>query len=151
MPKTTMPTVTCALYVRVSTKAQRDDGDSLAEQKRQLRNYARGKEYKVLRVIEDTKSGKNMDRPGFRQLAELMESGKLDRVLILDNGVRTGEVESRAARFEGNQEYRNAFVLVKPVADILAVASLPIEVAIGVTAFLERLADKIQDCDKLRK
>ncbi len=82
--KTTTTVTTCALYIRVSTRSQSVNGDSPPEQVRQLHRHAKYKRYKVVRVIEDVASGKNMRRPGFIELAKLMSTGKIDRVLILD-------------------------------------------------------------------
>jgi site-specific DNA recombinase len=60
------------IYVRVSTTAQADEGNSLTTQERVCREYAARKEYKVLQVFVDAgESAKTANRTEFQKMLKL--------------------------------------------------------------------------------
>ncbi|TCJ05074.1 recombinase family protein [Cytobacillus praedii] len=82
----------CAIYRRVSTEMQREEGFSLEAQKLRLNAFAESQGWKVVDdYCDDGYSAKNMDRPALRRLISDMKSQKFDVVLVyrLDRFVRS--------------------------------------------------------------
>lgn len=73
-----------AIYIRVSTPWQSDDGFSLEAQERVLRAYSQSKGYAVVQVYADKGiSGKDIrHRPGMLQLLEDVKTKAFDIVLV---------------------------------------------------------------------
>lgn len=70
-----------ALYVRVSTHMQAEEGYSIGAQKERLKEYCKAKEWEVYDVYEDGGySGGKIDRPALSQLIEDVE--QFDVVLV---------------------------------------------------------------------
>lgn len=60
-----------ALYIRVSTKRQGNEGASLENQEKRLREYAAYKNYEVVKVYQDEASGTSFkNRPGYQQMMD---------------------------------------------------------------------------------
>lgn len=70
-------------YARVSTAQQKKDGNSLEEQRNQLRNE--GCDF----IVEEQFTGARMDRPKFQRLCSLLEKGDTLVVCKLDRFART--------------------------------------------------------------
>lgn len=76
---------TCFLYVRVSTKMQVENGESIEAQLYDLRAYVKRENLRVLHeYIDDGYSGKNITgRPHFQEMMEEIKSGvHVDYVLV---------------------------------------------------------------------
>ena len=73
-----------AIYVRVSTEEQVQDGFSIRAQEQKLRDYARIKDWSIHNIYMDEGiSGKNMkDRPAIRHMIEAIQSGTIKNVLV---------------------------------------------------------------------
>ncbi|MDQ4002009.1 MAG: recombinase family protein, partial [Actinomycetota bacterium] len=72
------------LYTRVSGDRQRDHGYSLADQKRELEEWAAKEGYDVLEVVEDGAwSGGFLERPGLDRVREQVAAGGVDAVVAL--------------------------------------------------------------------
>ncbi|WP_239256707.1 recombinase family protein [Listeria ilorinensis] len=72
-----------AIYIRVSTSMQVDDGLSLATQKSTLTNYCQQRRWIIYKVYEDGGySAKNSNRPALQQLFDDAESREFDFVLV---------------------------------------------------------------------
>lgn len=75
---------TCFVYIRVSTEEQAREGFSIENQRRSCIDYAKMNNYRVKRVFEDGgKSGRNMDRDGFQEMQEVLQTDPVDAVVIL--------------------------------------------------------------------
>lgn len=73
-----------AIYIRVSTKKQVEEGYSLDAQKERLIQIAETNGYIVYKVYADEgKSGKDTNRPAFQEMMEDMRNGKFDKILVL--------------------------------------------------------------------
>lgn len=73
----------CALYVRVSTSNQAEEGESLDEQVERLKNFCKYKGWKNFIVYrEEGFSGKDMKRPEFQRLMVDVHKGKLNTVIV---------------------------------------------------------------------
>ena len=68
-----------AVYARVSSADQRGD---LEGQKQRLIEYAKGKGYQDIVVIEDVASGLNEDRSGLAKLFELVAQRQIEAVFV---------------------------------------------------------------------
>ena len=72
-----------ALYIRVSTTRQEQEGYSIPLQKDRLIAYCRAKGWAVAGVyIDPGHSGSSLDRPGITALVEGVKAGKFDVVLV---------------------------------------------------------------------
>ena len=73
-----------AIYVRVSTDEQRDNGYSLDSQLRMLKEYADKNNYNIVGIYNDAGySGKNLMRPEMQRLLKDIEDGKIDILLAI--------------------------------------------------------------------
>lgn len=72
-----------ALYLRVSTEAQADEGYSLAAQAEKLEAYCRMKGIaQFQRYVDGGFSGSNLTRPAITELVECIRSGNVERVVV---------------------------------------------------------------------
>lgn len=72
-----------ALYLRVSTEAQADEGYSLAAQAEKLEAYCRMKGIaQFQRYVDGGFSGSNLTRPAITELVEDIRSGNVERVVV---------------------------------------------------------------------
>ena len=70
-------------YVRVSTEEQAAEGLSLEAQEEKIRAYASFKDLELVEIIRDEgASGKDLNRPGFQELLELV-GGKQAEALVV--------------------------------------------------------------------
>ena len=72
------------LYCRVSTEEQ-SHGNSLDYQEMRLLEYCKILQYEVVKIIKDNKSGKDFNRPGWKEIIKLCQtrSNKIEMVLFL--------------------------------------------------------------------
>ena len=72
-----------AIYVRVSTKEQAEEGYSIDEQLERLRKYCDARDWKVANEYVDAGySGSNIERPAMQNLIHDIEKKKIDMVLV---------------------------------------------------------------------
>jgi len=75
--------IRAALYVRVSTMEQANEGYSVGVQKEKLHKYAEAQSYNIADIYSDEGfSGKDLMRPEMERLINDVKSGKIDTVLI---------------------------------------------------------------------
>ena len=73
----------CALYVRVSTINQAEDGESLDEQVQTLKSYCAYRKWQDCTVYrEEGFSGKDLKRPAFQQMLADIRKGKINTVIV---------------------------------------------------------------------
>lgn len=71
-----------AIYTRVSSNAQEEDGSSLDTQRERCTAYAAERGYTVVRVVSDTHTGSQYrERPGLSELRGWVRSGMVDIVI----------------------------------------------------------------------
>ncbi len=86
--------VRVAIYIRVSTTEQAEEGYSLREQERECRLFAERHGWQVYQVYEDDGySGTRDDRPAFQRMLRDGEAGKFQGVVIhkLDRAYRSAQ------------------------------------------------------------
>ncbi len=72
-----------ALYIRVSTDAQREEGYSIEAQTEMLKGYCQSKEIKNYSLyIDGGFSGSNIERPQMQRLIEDIKQGKISCVVV---------------------------------------------------------------------
>lgn len=72
-----------ALYIRVSSQEQAEEGYSIGEQTERLGKYAEAMQWSVYRTYTDPGySGGNMDRPGLQTMIKDVEAGLIDKVVV---------------------------------------------------------------------
>lgn len=71
-------------YNRVSTKEQKDLGNSLAVQKERIKNFCEIKELKLMKSFDEDFSAKNFNRPVFQELKAFAKTNKnkIDYILV---------------------------------------------------------------------
>ncbi len=71
-------------YIRVSTAEQAVHGISLAAQQAKIEAYCAVKDLELIKIIEEGgKSAKDLKRPGFKTVLELVAKGQTDAVVIV--------------------------------------------------------------------
>ncbi len=80
-----------ALYIRVSTRRQGDDGDSLQHQEKTLRKKACADGHRRVVVFQDVASGKDDQRAEWLRLIEQIKTGSVAAVYVtkLDRAMRS--------------------------------------------------------------
>lgn len=84
---TTFDLFNTAAYVRLSREdGDKEESDSIGNQKKLLTEYIEGHDDLVLRdfYIDDGYSGTNFERPGFRRMITDIEAGKINCVVVKD-------------------------------------------------------------------
>lgn len=71
-----------AIYCRVSTEGQEQDGTSLQTQLEACRNYCDARHYKVGYELSEAWSGLSLERPKLHELRELVRMDSIDRVVV---------------------------------------------------------------------
>lgn len=73
-----------AIYIRVSTKRQVEEGVSLSAQRERLEKMCETNGYIIYKVYADEgKSGKDTNRPAFQEMMKDMREGKFDKILVM--------------------------------------------------------------------
>ncbi len=74
----------CAVYVRVSTDDQRDNGYSIDSQLRMIKEYCEKNDYNIVDVYNDAgHSGKDLMRPEMQRLLADIKSKKIDKLIAI--------------------------------------------------------------------
>lgn len=75
--------IVVAIYIRVSTQEQANEGYSIGEQKERLEKYTEAHDWIIYKVYTDPGfSGGSTDRPGLQQLIKDVKNKKVDKVLV---------------------------------------------------------------------
>lgn len=121
--KANSETINCALYIRVSSKGQVEDGYSLEYQERQLRSYCVRHGFKIFKLYKDKGiSGKLIKkRPGIIQLLEDIKAGKsIDKLITLKLSRATRNTKEMLMMIEEFRKHHVDFVCVEDNIDIAA-------------------------------
>ena len=103
--------VSTAIYVRVSTEEQAQEGFSIRGQTEKLKSYALLKEWDIFDIYSDEGiSGKNItERPAINRLISDIESGKVNNVLVFKVDRLTRSTRDLLELTELFEEYNCAF------------------------------------------
>ena len=72
------------VYVRVSSKEQKQEGNSIPAQKKLLKEFARKEGYTVVKEFEDDETAKSEGRDGFGKMVEFLKENKKVSTLIVE-------------------------------------------------------------------
>ena len=64
------------IYVRVSSKEQKQEGYSIPAQKKLLADFAKANDFKIVKEFEDDETAKSAGRTGFGQMLEYVKANK---------------------------------------------------------------------------
>lgn len=96
-----------ALYIRVSTDMQAEDGFSIEGQRQRLTNFAISQDWTIFdEYIDDGYSAKDLERPDMQRLLRDMENGKFEVVLVykLDRLTRSvGDLHALLKTFDKHE------------------------------------------------
>ncbi|MCL2513994.1 MAG: recombinase family protein [Oscillospiraceae bacterium] len=111
MKKETKAGLRTAIYVRVSTEEQAQEGYSIRAQVEKLKSYALLKDWEIYDLYADEGiSGKNIvDRPAMNRLIEDIESGKVQNVLVFKVDRLTRSTRNLVDLIDLFEEYDCAF------------------------------------------
>lgn len=71
------------IYVRVSSKEQKQEGYSIPAQKKLLADYAKANDFDVVKEFEDDETAKSAGRTGFGQMIEYIKANKdINTILV---------------------------------------------------------------------
>jgi site-specific DNA recombinase len=78
-----MKKIKVALYPRVSSQEQADEGYSIGEQIERLTKYCEAMDWTIFKIYTDPGySGANTDRPGLQNMIADVRDGKVDKVVV---------------------------------------------------------------------
>ena len=102
-----------ALYPRVSTSRQYEDGYSIGEQIDRLTKYCEAKGWKVFKIYTDAGySGANTDRPALKEMVKAVEDGLVDIVLVYKLDRLSRSQKDTLSLIEHFEEHNVGFVSV---------------------------------------
>ena len=74
---------TTIIYIRVSTSQQAENGLSLENQLKRLREYCKYHGFQnIIEISDEGISGKSTNRPGFQKMIELAKKHQIDNVIV---------------------------------------------------------------------
>ncbi len=127
-----------ALYCRVSTEMQRDKGESIANQKSRLTEYAQEKNYKY-KIYEDAGfSAKDTNRPAIKQLVDDVKNGKIERILVTKIDRITRRIKDLLDLLQLFEEYDVSFKSLSQPIDTSSAMGRGFLNLLGVFAEMER-------------
>lgn len=99
-----------AIYIRVSTKKQVEEGFSLEAQKERLIKLCETNNYIIYKIYSDEgKSGKDTNRPAFQEMMKDMKDGKFDKILVMKLDRISRSIIDLEVMIRDMQEYNVSF------------------------------------------
>ena len=126
------------IYLRVSTKDQAENGVSLADQRARAEAMCVVRGDELVEVIADEESGKNLNRPGFQHLKEMVERREVDSVIICKLDRLTRSLGDLAQLLELFDKYDVALVSLSESLDTKSAAGRLVINVMGAVAQWER-------------
>ena len=109
-----------ALYVRVSTQLQADEGYSLEDQQERLEAYCKAQGWNVCPghiYVDAGVSGKSVDRPKFQAMLQAAQEGKVQRIVAMKLDRMARNVREFLATVDQLKGWQCDLVLVKESFD----------------------------------
>ena len=136
-----MNTMLAIGYVRVSTGRQADQGSSLEAQAARIQAMATVQDAELLDVVVDGgESAKSLNRPGLRRVLALVESGKVDTVIVAKLDRLSRSVKDLCALLEMFERKNVALVSVAESLDTGSAAGRLVITILAVVSQWEREA-----------
>lgn len=137
-----------AIYIRVSTKKQVEEGYSLDVQKERLIKLCETNGYIVYKVYADEgKSGKDTNRPAFQEMMRNMKDGKFDKILVMKLDRISRSVIDLELMIKEMQEYNVNFESASEKIDTSSSFGMMFVRLLGIFAQFERerIKERIND------
>lgn len=137
-----------AIYTRVSTIQQVEDGFSLETQKERLIKLAESNNYKIYKIYEEQgKSGKNTNRPKFQEMMEDMQNKKFSKILVMKLDRISRSVSDLENIIKKLQENNCGFESASEKIDTTSAMGLMFIRLLGIFAQFERerISERIKD------
>lgn len=137
-----------AIYIRVSTKKQVEEGYSLDAQKERLIKLCETNGYIVYKVYADEgKSGKDTNRPAFQEMMEDMKNGCFDKILVLKLDRISRSVIDLEVMIKDMQKYNVDFESASEKIDTSSSFGMMFVRLLGIFAQFERerISERIND------
>ena len=115
-----LPYTCTALYVRVSTQSQADEGFSLEAQQERLEAYCKAQGWHICSnhiYIDAGVSGKTTERPQFQAMLEAAQAGKVQRIVAMKLDRMARNVREFLATVDQLKAWGCDLVLVKESFD----------------------------------
>lgn len=84
MLKPTSTSTKAVIYARVSSREQEKDGYSIPAQLNLLRNYAKNKNFKIVKEFEDVETAKQSGRTYFNEMLKLLKKDKEIKAILVE-------------------------------------------------------------------
>ena len=142
-----MPTKV-AIYTRVSTSHQVEEGFSLDTQRERLTQICKANNYEIYKVYEELgKSGKNTNRPAFQEMMEDMRNKKFSKILIMKLDRISRSVADLEQIISELQKYNCEFESASEKIDTSSAMGLMFTRLLGIFAQFERerISERIRD------
>lgn len=143
-----------AIYIRVSTLHQVEEGFSLTAQEEKLRQIAEINNYKIYKVYADKGiSGKDtIHRPAFQQMMEDMENGYFSKILVMKLDRISRSVADLENIIKQLQKYDCGFESASEKIDTTSSMGLMFIRLLGVFAQFERerISERISDAFEVK-
>lgn len=137
-----------AIYTRVSTLQQVEEGFSLETQKERLLKLCEVNNYKVYKIYEELgKSGKNTNRPAFKQLMKDMKEKKFTKIIVMKLDRISRSVADLENIIKELQENECGFESASEKIDTTSAMGLMFIRLLGIFAQFERerISERIKD------
>ena len=72
------------IYVRVSSREQKQEGYSIPAQKKLLKEYAKANDFEIVKEFEDDETAKSAGRTGFGQMIEYIEDNPNVKSILVE-------------------------------------------------------------------
>jgi len=136
-----------ALYIRVSTDEQANEGYSIRAQKNQLVDYCRVNDYEIVKIcIDDGFSAKNTKRPRLQEILTAASNKEIDAVLVYKLDRFTRSVKDLYELLEYLQSYSVGFISKQEKFDTTTAMGRAMIGILGVFAQFERelIAERVR-------
>ena len=137
-----------AIYIRVSTKKQVEEGYSLDAQRERLIKLCEINGYIVYKIYADEgKSGKDTNRPAFQEMMEDMKAGCFDKIIVMKLDRISRSLVDLELMIKDMQEYNVSFESASEKIDTSSSFGMMFVRLLGIFAQFERerIAERIND------
>lgn len=137
-----------AIYIRVSTKIQAEEGYSLDAQKERLIKMCETNGYIIYKVYADEgKSGKDTNRPAFQEMMEDMKNGCFDKILVMKLDRISRSVIDLEVMIKDMQKYNVDFESASEKIDTSSSFGMFFVRVLGIFAQFERekISERVND------
>jgi site-specific DNA recombinase len=144
-----LPYTCTALYIRVSTVKQAEEGNSLAAQRKELYAYCAGQGWHVCPdhiYVDAGISGKSDDRPAFQAMMTAAQAGQIQRIVATKLDRIARNLKNLLQTVDELKQYGCALVIKKEQFDTSTAQGIFVLQMLGAVGQLERsmISERVQ-------